>query len=151
MKIEIRPAVLEDIPRIVELLSEMEPAASVFLGEGGTLDFLTDFMTDNRGRGFVAEDQDADNILVGCVFVTDELQVLHSFGVSSTYRYRGIGTRLVNEIILDYQRRTKNTRIEAIVSIDYETGLGFWRKFGMLEGSVRHWMITFYQELGNQD
>lgn len=146
MKIQIRQVTLKDISAVVELLSEMEQEAVVFL-ERATEPFLTELITDCPAQGYVAEDRGE---IVGCVFLSDNLGIRHHLAVRHSHRRRGIASAMVKALLRDYRSRTQKDRVETIVAKDNPWGLAFNRHVGATEIREDNRFITFSLELKNQ-
>ena len=146
----IRQATVGDIPSIGSLLRSMEPESQVIPRGRLTLRDLRDLIVECPAQAYVAED--TNGAIVGCVFVSDEGNMIHCLAVDKAHRRRGIATRLLQEILRDYYRRTRRKAIVLTVSPDNKLGLDFWGTFCEQEGTDlgQMQMIAFVVDLEDQ-
>jgi len=142
--INVREAVENDIPSMVELWKEMmdfhRERDQVFTrtatGHERWIDFITDHMSKDQSCVLVAECE--DQIVGHCLaFITENPPVIttqcyglfQELAVTANHRRCGIGEELVNQM-LKWFRDHNIKRIEVKVSVHNELSTAFWRKMG---------------------
>ncbi|WP_161142300.1 GNAT family N-acetyltransferase [Propylenella binzhouense] len=133
-EIQIGPAALEDVPRVIEIDAKITGEAkaefwySFFSGQGS-----------NPKRSFlVARDEGrVVGYIIGTVraweFGSPPSGWIHAVGVDPTARKAGVGTKLFNEMV-EFLRGAGANTIRTMLHIDDHLLMSFFRTHGMAAG-----------------
>ena len=143
-QVNIREAVENDVPSLVELWKEMmdfhKERDRVFTrtatGHISWIDLISDHMSKDDSCVLVAE---CDGRIVGhClafivenppVITTKRYGMFQELAITANHRRCGVGEQLVKEV-LKWLRNHNIKRIEVKVSVHNELSTAFWRKMG---------------------
>ncbi len=142
--IKIRETKVADLPGLIRLRLKMINACpDSFLDDYGE---LTDWSVEDWGRWFsrlteaknsnliVAEDGEKLVGIVGCKGVkhkrADHVATLVGVGVLPEYRSKGIGGKMLKEMIGWVKNKTKVERLQLTVYADNEIAIRFYEKLG---------------------
>ena len=155
-QVNIRQAVMEDVPAIVELWKELmdfHKELDVFfsrsaIGHEGFADFITGHISSETSYVFVAE---ADKNLVGyCLAIIEkyppvleiqEYGLVQDLAVTGKYRRSEIGERLFKEARGWFSEKGVR-RIETRVAKSNKLSTAFWAKMGFIP-----YLETFFMEI----
>lgn len=153
----IRPATLQDLPNVLNLLASMSPETDVYNPEYTAI-VIRNALTTQDDYSYVAVDKDA---IIGCVFLYDDMDlalpgrtppvIVSSLAVSDQYRRRGIASNLVKTILRHHFVKRQIREVQARAA---ETNLPSRLLFGQfaemsIHDQIRHRFI-FRWTLTNQ-